>query len=87
MKLTNETVQLELKNGAVVHGTVIGERNKATAWYQLGQQCRLCLMPLGCRRGRGNEHSLEGCEAHIEGQACHIPGSDERPGQQHQARS
>lgn len=26
MKLTNETVQLELKNGAVVHGTVIGKR-------------------------------------------------------------
>ena len=25
MKLTNETVQIELKNGAVVHGTVIGE--------------------------------------------------------------
>ena len=24
MKLTNETVQIELKNGAVVHGTVIG---------------------------------------------------------------
>ena len=26
MKLTNETVQIELKNGAVVHGTVIGEQ-------------------------------------------------------------
>ena len=24
MKLTNETVQVELKNGAVVHGTVVG---------------------------------------------------------------
>ena len=79
MKLTNETVQLELKNGAVVHGTVIGNAcSNVPATLEsgcTGHLLRACLtgISLSCRRGCGYEHSHAVCEADPEGETRHIP--------------
>ena len=55
MKLNNESVVIELKNGTVVSGTVTGKSNNSQA----------LILFIRCRRE--HEHTHEGCKADSEG--------------------
>lgn len=72
MKLANETVTIELKNGTVIHGTVTG---MTIGWNKI-------LVLLVFRRRHQYEYPFEGCEDAVEGQKSNEAGYPHYPRQQ-----
>lgn len=73
MKCQKETVTVELKNGSVVQGTIIG---KMVFKISLSPSCTV-------RCGHRNEHAFEGSKADSQGKESDEHGSPECQRQQY----